>query len=41
MLRDIIKESEVYESVNPGTLTPEKKADLIAELYRMRVFRSK
>jgi len=37
VLTEILEEAEVYESLNPGTLLPWKKAQLIAELYQMRM----
>ena len=37
LLRDIIKEAELYESISPGSLSLDKKAELMAELYAMRV----
>lgn len=37
VLAEILEEAEVYESLNPGTLLPWKKAQLIAELYQMRM----
>lgn len=37
VLTAILEEAEVYESVSPGTLTPRKKAQLIAELYEIRM----
>jgi len=36
LLKDIIKEAELYESINPGSLSQDKKAELMAELYAMR-----
>ncbi len=36
LLKDIIKEADLYESINPGTLDIDKKAELMAELYAMR-----
>lgn len=36
LLQDIIKETEIHESINPGSLSLDKKAELIAELYAMR-----
>jgi transcriptional regulator with XRE-family HTH domain len=41
LLKDIIKEAYLYESINPGSLSPEKKAELIAELYAMRTTNDK
>lgn len=41
ILKEILNEAEVYESVNPGSLSPEKKAELIAELYAMRAVKGK
>ncbi len=41
LLKDIIKEAELYESINPGTLSPDKKAELMAELYAMRAGKGK
>jgi transcriptional regulator with XRE-family HTH domain len=36
LLKEITKEAELYESINPGSLSPDKKAELMAELYAMR-----
>lgn len=36
LLKDIIKEVELHESINPGSLSLDKKAKLMAELYTMR-----
>lgn len=37
VLRQILMEADVYEAVNPGSLLPDKKSQLIAELYQMRM----
>lgn len=41
LLKDIAKEVELYETINPGSLSPEKKAELMAELYAMRTAKGK
>lgn len=41
LLRDVIREADIHESINPGSLSPEKKAELIAELYAMRAAKGK
>jgi transcriptional regulator with XRE-family HTH domain len=41
LLQQVIKEAEIHESINPGSLSPEKKTELIAELYAMRATKGK
>lgn len=41
LLRDVIKEAEIHDSINPGALSSEKKAELIAELYAVRAAKGK
>jgi hypothetical protein len=36
LLQQVIREAEIHESINPGSLPPEKKAELMSELYAMR-----
>ena len=36
LLQDVIKEAELHESINPGSLSLDKKAELMAELYAMK-----
>lgn len=41
LLRDVIREAELFESINPGSLSQDKKAELMAQLYAMRAVKGK
>lgn len=41
LLKDVIKEAELHESINPGSLSLDKKVELMARLYAMRAVKGK
>jgi hypothetical protein len=36
LLQEVIKEAELHESINPGSLSLDRKAELMARLYARR-----
>ena len=41
LLEDVINEAALFESLNPGMLSSQKKAELMAELYAMRAVKER